>query len=247
MLASDMRTDLSRRKFPRVFHIAKNGPGAPLQNIELIWADRNTSQILDISEAGILVPSTSLVGKVKIGQSLDVHLRVNNNEPKQVQVRVLRLTAQVVSLALDSLNVQSRLKIDQEDREQLIQNSWRKLGAKTLPAAYVDCEWWHASFDTNLWLWRDPSGRPHRYILEFESLALISDGGVERQLKAPAAFDENRGYLGPLLDPLPNKVEAGCNWRERLQKIFSSNTIPGMLWSELQVDAGHSHELLLDV
>jgi hypothetical protein len=228
MSVLEARSDSMKRKFPRLF-LANRESGPPLPDVFLIWPDRTQAQILDLSESGILVSALGSLGQVKLGQVLDVRLRIGGKDPKPVSVKVLRLTGHSILLALDSLTLNGRLKMEQEDRENLIRSSWRRLSCLSLHPTFHDCDWWHSVFDTNIFIWRDSAAVPTRVIVEFESVALVYDSQGTRFLRAPSAFDEAKGYAGPFSDPLPNKVEPGHNWTERLKKVLGASLPPSVI------------------
>lgn len=200
-----------------------------LPDLQLVWPDQGVSRLHDISESGLLVPSSGLLGQVKLGQAIEVKIRREGREAQTLHVKVLRLTAHFILLSLDSLTLTGRLKLGQEDRENLITASWRPLPARFLHPSFQGAEWWHSAFDSNIWIWRDSAGVAEKVAVEFESVALVYDSQGTRYLKAPSAFDEVKGYAGPLLEPLPHKVEPGHNWFERLRKILSGPLPPELV------------------
>lgn len=231
----EFRPDLSRKKFPRLFLAFREGASLPLQNITLAWPDRTTAQVLDLSDAGLLVAAQGALAKIRVGQMLEVRLCVRNRDPRPLHVKVLRISAQAILLSLDALTVGGRLRLEQEEREDLIRISWRRLpAAGGFPPSFAQAEWWHGVFDTNLWIWRDSAGALEKFVMEFESIALIYETQGVRFVKSPSAFEEGKGYVGPMTDPLPNKVEAGHGWTHRLGKSLDSSPLPSAVWLELK-------------
>jgi hypothetical protein len=224
----DVRYETAKRKFPRLFLAIKSADLVPLPDVFLVWPDRTQSVVLDLSESGILVSSTGILGQTKLGQHLDVRLRVGGADPKSLQVKVMRLTAGCVLLSLDALTIAARLKLEQDVRENLILSSWRALPTNHLHPSFHASTWWHSAFDSNIWVWRDSAGVLQKMIVEFESVAFVYDGNGSRFLRTPSAFDEAKGYVGPYTEPLPNKVEPGHDWTQRLLKIM----VPGSQLSE---------------
>jgi len=218
----EIRADHSKRKFPRLFLATKND-FVPLPDVSLVWSDRTQSAVLDLSESGVLVSSSGVLGHTKLGQNIDVKLRVGGGDLKSLQVKVMRLTAGAVLLSLDALNIAGRLKLEQDARENLISASWRQLSTVHLHPQFHSSTWWHSAFDSNLWVWRDSAGVLQKLIVEFESVAFVYDTNGSRFLRTPSSFDEAKGYAGPYTEPLPNKVEPGHDWTQRLLKIM----VPG--------------------
>ena len=225
MNSLELRSELFKRKFPRLFLVNREKMANALPGAFLVWPDRSQTPVLDLSDAGILISSQG--APLKLGQVLEVKLQLAKHEPKTVLVKVLRLTRQTILLALDSLTLAGRLKVEQDEREVLIRSSWEKMQS-------IDSDWWHSVFDTNIWMWRDSAGVLQKMILEFETVALIYDSQGLRFVKAPSAFDEAKGYAGPLNEPLPNKVEPGHNWRDRLHKMLKASVLPEDLIKEIQ-------------
>ena len=228
----ELRSELFKRKFPRLFLVSRPSANVGLQDVFLLWPDRTQTPVLDLSDAGILILNQG--APLKLGQVLEVKLKLAQHEPKTVLVKVLRLTKETILLALDSLTLKGRSKVEQDEREILIRASWTKMPTQDLTANFQSSDWWHSVFDTNIWIWRDSAGVLQKMILEFETVALIYDSQGLRFVKAPSAFDETKGYAGPLDQPLPNKVEPGHNWRDRLHKMLKASVLPEKLIAEIQ-------------
>lgn len=229
----DIRSESIKRKFPRLFLAAAGGSAAPLQDVALAWPERTVSPVLDMSESGLVVSAAGSLSQRKPGQVLQVRLRVAGSDPQPLTVKVLRVTAGAFFLALESLTPAGRIRIGQEDRENLIRSSWRALSPVSLHPHFHNSQWWHSVFDTDVWVWRDSAGVAEKIIVEFESVALVYDAAGSRFLKSPSSLDESRGYVGAFMDPLPNKVEPGHNWGERLQKVLSE-PLPPELGAEIR-------------
>ncbi len=225
----EVRSEIARKRFPRLFLAAHGERNAPLTDVFVMFTDRVMSPVWDLSEAGLVVSSVGMLGQMRLGRHFDVKLRIQGQDPQTLSVKVSQLSAGFIFLALDSLTVTGRLKLDQDERELLIRNSWRQLSSRDLHPAFQNAEWWHSTFDSNLWVWRDSAGVPEKVILEFESVALIYDNQGTRFLKAPAAFEESKGYAGPFTDPLSHKVEPGHNWGERFRKVIGGALAPSMV------------------
>lgn len=224
----ETRTEASRRKFPRLFLLKQNDSALmrqALRDVSLVWSDQTASALFDVSESGLLVSAEKLSTQIKIGQTLEVKLRLRGLDLKVLQVKVLRLTKGMVLLALDGLTVAGRLKLEQEFRESMIRSSWQELPATDLGSYFQGAKWIHSVFDSNIWIWQDSVGVLEKLIVEFESVAFVYDPAGSRFLKTPSAFDESKGYAGPFVDPLPHKVEPGHNWVDRLLKNIEPNAV----------------------
>lgn len=218
----DQQKEIYKRKFPRLFLADKQNEitNETLANLAVVWPDKTTSNIFDLSESGLLVSSKGMLSQVKIGQNLEVRLKIKEEIGSFLKVRVLRITAGSILLMLDSISFEGRLKISQDDREFIIRSSWQSQPIFSLPSSFLgtNMTWHHSVFDSNIWLWRGASREINQMMVEFESVAFVYDQRGARYIKTPSAFDETKSYVGPLIDPLPHKVEPGHNWRERFLK-----------------------------
>ena len=220
MTSFEMRTDTMKKRFPRLFLTARGDVLPAMDRITLTWPGGHPQRVVDISESGVILSAVGLVSTLRAGTTVPVRIRMDDKEPIMLSVKVLRVTAGHLFLAFESLTLDGRLRMGQDDRESLITSAWRRLPTQSLHPSFYNCEWWHSAFDSNIWIWRNEAGSAEKIIVEFESVAMVFDTFSTRFLKTQAALDEARGYVGPLTDPLPNKVEPGHNWVHRLQKVL---------------------------
>lgn len=223
MVSLEVRSESSRKRFPRVFLASQGESLAPLPDLFVQWSDRFAGPVIDLSDAGLIVAASGIFSQVRPGKHQDVKLRIGGEDVQTLSTKVNSVLNGALFLTLDSLTTTGRLKVDQEARERLVSSSWRRLSTSSLHPSFHLSQWWHAAFDTNLWIWRDSAGVLERVLLEFESVALMFDKDGKKFLKAPASFDEAKGYAGPFTEPMSHKVEPGHNWGERIEKALRAS------------------------
>ncbi len=238
MFIEPSRESQIRRRFPRVFLASAEESLTPLSGILLALPDRTHVPILAISTAGILIPTMGILGQLRLGQILECKLKFAQNlEPVVLRLRILRLTAQAASLALDSLLFEDRLKIDQVLKDQLIFSNLKFQSMKTAPAQWRSVnnvgpvQWWNGPFDTNFLYWNEEvKGQlSARYIIEYDGIILtqdqVSDVVVGSILKKSVpTIDESKGYAGPWFDSESQKISMGTSWRARLLRLMSASS-----------------------
>lgn len=221
------KRETQRKKFPRLFLANRGETWPPLGEIFVLWPDRAPSAVVGLSEVGVLIQAQGALGVLKLGDRIEIKIRVSHQAPQNLTVKVLRMTANTILLAFDSIGTVSRLKIEQGLRETLIRQSWRQVSVANLHPQFATSRWWHSVFDSNIWIWEDSSGKIQKMILEFEGVvAIVHDQEMVRYIKAPPSFDEAKGYAGPICEPLPNKVEPGHNWVDRFVKVIEMSRLP---------------------
>jgi hypothetical protein len=224
----EARNDLfAKRKFPRLF-LAHSEATAPMSGIFIKWSDRSQSPILDMSYAGVVVPASGLVSKFKVGAGVEgASLRIENqNDPIELKLRVLRLTAQTILFGMDSINTDGRIKIEQHLKDDLVVKNLKLMNPKTILAAMQPDIWWHGPFDTNLLLWKKPnSDGVLKALIEYDSLVMIYDDGKITLMKSRSTTEESQGYSGDWMIPPVNKVSMGASWSDRVLKMLKEFSV----------------------
>lgn len=243
-----MLSNLSQsKKIPRLFLVqgvpTLGSQLPPMKGVRLLWPDylnRFESAVLDLSLSGIVVPSTQLLSKVKLGQSFDVKLKLEWDEggpanSVPLKARVVRMTGNVIGLVFESISIEGRLVLDQVAKDNLVQNHLNELSTEELSPHLRSDIWIHGPFDTNFFIWFKEDGNLKQAVIEYDHLLWIYQDGKVSLERSVSASDEARGYLAPeaLSGAAPGRhsgrVSMGASWLDRLLKLMELTANPQFL------------------
>ena len=235
-----------RRRFPRVFLAAREELLSPMSGVLLALPDRTHLPVLGMSSAGIMISPVGILGKIRLGQIMDCKLRfaiapkttdsrysTGATEPLSLRLRVIRLTATVASLALDSLNFEDRLRIEQSQKDHFIFSNIQAMETKVLPVGFHEAQWYSGPFDTNFLFWQDSQSIFQRAIFEYDGVILTVDSlnSPDPKLwnwwlkRSMPAVDEARGYAAPWQESEAQKISMGASWRMRLIRLLETTQV----------------------
>lgn len=239
------------KKIPRLFLVqgfSALGSQLPaMKGVRLLWPDylnRFESEVLDLSLSGIVIPSTQLLSKVKLGQSFDVKLKLDweegvpaNSVP--LKSRVVRMTGKMIGLVFESISIEGRLVLDQAAKDNLVQNHLSELSTAELSPHLRSDVWIHGPFDTNFFIWFKEEGNLKQVVIEYDHLLWIYQDGKVSLERSVSAGEEARGYLAPEalsggasgvgLSPISGRVSMGASWLDRLLKLMETTSNPQFL------------------
>ncbi len=214
---------LDRRKFPRLLLAHPDGQFDKLEGLQFLWPKGGKSQILDLSYSGLAISSQGFLDAVKLGDYIEAHILLPGEEQLQipVSVRVVRKTAQIIGLRIDSTSPEGRIKIDQVMKDLIVAENVRKMSPLLLHSSLQCDVWYHGPFDTNLFLWKDGLSLVRAYI-EYDNTVLVYEEGNFRVARTASTSDEAHGYGGPFLikNFLEQKLSLGHGWIDRLQRLL---------------------------
>jgi hypothetical protein len=235
--------DLSqKRKFPRVFmgsitglseQFEKSTLPLPLNGVLLALPNRTHVPVLDISVSGIVISPQGVLGQLRLGSVVDCKLKgLGLSESLPLKLRVLRLNAQSVCLMMESISSEYRLKLPQASRDQLVFQNLRPRSTLELNPLFQKGEWLHGPLDSNFLILKDEGGNLRQVIIEHDGVLLKYEPSLEgsefQMLKSNSSTEEAKGYSGPWMDGIEQKVSLGADWKERVQKrieILSETSI----------------------
>lgn len=213
----------SQKKTPRLFLNPRAPVNEPLIGVSWMWPDRSRSPVFDISLAGMLVSAKGYIGKLKLGEQFESRLDLDDKGASiQVKVRVEKISADSLSLAFESLSADRRLVIEQNLKDRiLIQNFKKMKDTSGLAPQLQGAEWFHGPFDTNFFMWQlNPGYSLEKAIVEYDHLLVIFEEGKALQVyKSGSATEAAKGYLPHLTNP-GAKISMGASWLDRLSKCM---------------------------
>jgi hypothetical protein len=214
---------VDRRKFPRLLLAHPDGQFDKLEGLQFLWPKGGKSQILDLSYSGLAISSQGFLDSVKLGDYIEAHILLPGEEQLQipVSVRVVRKTAQIIGLRIDSTSPEGRIKIDQVMKDFIVAENVRKMSPHLLHSSLQCDVWYHGPFDTNLFLWKDGLSLVRAYI-EYDNTVLVYEEGNFRVARTASTSDEAQGYGGPFLikNFSEQKLSLGHGWIDRLQRLL---------------------------
>jgi hypothetical protein len=215
-----MIIDSSRRKFPRLFLAHTDDKYLAIVGARLQWPGGVWSQVLDMSYAGLAVSSQGVLSQFKNDEVMTVQLRIGEAAPFDLQVRIVRISAPVIALKIETTSVDGRLKIDQHLKDQVIGAQTRIIDPELLHPSAKAHVWYHGPFDTNIFIWKDSEGAIQKLMIEYDNVLWNWDGATVNVVRSYSATDEAKGYAAPYLDTASPKVSMGASWSDRLKKML---------------------------
>lgn len=213
-----------RRKYPRLFLAHSDDEYSKIEGAQFLWPQGGKSQVLDLSYSGIAISAVGFLDQVKIGDYLEAHLLLPHEAHFQipVAVRVVRKAAHVIGLKVDSTNAEGRIKIDQMMKDGIVAKGLSKRSPLQLHANLKSDVWFHGPFDTNMFIWKTPSGTMEKCIIEYDNTVLIYEKGEFKVARTSSSADEAQGYVAPYLAKnfAQQKLALGQSWIERLQRLI---------------------------
>lgn len=227
-LNQNSRSSSLRYRFPRIFLSQADDVVTPVNGLLLMLPNRTFVPLLGMSSVGLIIPTTGILGQIKIGQILDCKLRFSSGvEPLVMKLKVMRLTARSAFMVFDGSLLESRIKIDQLLKDQIIFSNVIQRSTKNFSKSFQDSVWWNAPFDTNFLSWSGEDNQLKKAIIEYDGLIFIfenQNGNPIWYLKKSATnVDEVRGYTAPWIENENQKICMGVNWRERLIRLLDKS------------------------
>jgi hypothetical protein len=214
---------VDRRKFPRLLLAHPDGQFDRLAGLQFLWPKGGKSQILDLSYSGLAISSQGFLDQVKLSDYIEAHILLPGEEQQRipVSVRVVRKTAQIIGLRIDTTSPDGRIKIDQVMKDLIVADNVRKISPHLLHSSLQCDVWFHGPFDTNLFLWKDGFSLVRAYI-EYDNTVLVYEDGNFRVARTASTADEAQGYGGPFLikNFTEQKLSLGHGWIDRLQRLL---------------------------
>lgn len=217
------------RRTPRLFQNPILGDLSPMSGVMVCWEDRSTSEVYDLSLSGLMVSARGRLGKLRVGESLDLQLNiVGTKEPLILKVYVHSLSAQTIGFAFAPNQMEGRLTIDQGLKDLLILENLKQKDAKSFyPHFQLASLWITGPFDTNLFIFENSGGL--EFICEYEQLVLFYKDGKPTLLRSVAAVEESKGYLAPFLYPQKGTVKMGASWLSRLIRLLEQSSFAAQI------------------
>lgn len=212
----------------------------PLKGVSWMWPDRSRSEVFDLSLAGALISAKGLLGKIKVDQHFEIRLDLDEKADNQrtsifLKTKVAQISGNVIGLVFESLSSDRRLQIEQVVKDRLFIQNIHPVSQSMSVAHFAGAEWFHAPFDTNIFLWQsNPGYSLEKAIVEYDNCLWIFEQDHPVQVfKSGAATDPAKGYLH-IPDILQNsgvKISVGASWLDRLNKcleiIIQGAYLPG--------------------
>ncbi len=228
-----------KRKFPRLFLANEEQQLTSMAGVLLVLPDRTYLPVLGISSAGLMISPAGILSKIRLGQFLDCKVKflsqMGMGEIPHARFRVIRLTSTVASLALDSLNFEERLRIEQTQKDFLIFSNIKAHDTRVLPANFREAQWWQGPFDTNFLIWKNKETHLEFFqkaIFEYDGIILTVNSFDSRKSedwswslkKSVTTVDEARGYAAPWLELESQKISMGASWSSRLVRLLETSS-----------------------
>lgn len=215
-----MNSDANRRRYPRLFMAHKDEAYSNIVGAKVIWPNGHLSQVLDMSYAGIAVSPQGILSSIKDGQELQVQLKIGDSDAFALQVKVVRVSAALIGLKIETTSVEGRLKIDQHLKDQIVGHHTRKVSPELLHPSAKSQSWYHGPFDTNIFLWKDDQSAISKVLIEYDNLILSLENGQYDVVRSYSANEETKGYAAPYMDKNSPRVSMGASWLDRLKKLL---------------------------
>lgn len=221
------------RRTPRLFQNPVLGELSPMAGVVVCWEDRSTSEVYDLSLSGLLVSARGRLGKLRLGESLDLQLNIAGTKgPLTLKVYVHSLSAQTVGFAYAPNQMEGRLTIDQGMKDLLILENLKQKEAKSFyPHFQTASLWLTGPFDTNLFVFENSEGL--EFVCEYEQLVLFYKEGKPTLMRSSTAVEESKGYLAPFLYPQKGTVKMGASWLSRLIRLLEQSSFASRIPQEV--------------
>lgn len=208
----------SQQRIPRVQQMASLKALSPLKGVQLQWVGNKLFPLLEMSLSGFIIPSTGILSQLRLNSVMDVKLRLEGTSTTlPLQLKVRSLTANWVSLQMQSIDFDSRLKLSQPDRDRLLGLNVQSIPAKNFIALNEYSHWWHGPFDTNFLM----SADEQKLVVEYDGLCLLVEQGLMKIYRSNSVYLESGGYFASWTDPKNQKVALGKSWQDRLARVLS--------------------------
>lgn len=210
---------LFEKKYPRLLLAHREEDYRSMHRTFLVWPNGIKSSVFDISYAGLAVSSQGVLSTLKVGESYEVQLRIDELEGLPLNVKVVKIMASTIGLKIETTNIEGRLKLDQPVKEALIEMHTRPSNPEILhPIAKADY-WFHGPFDTNLFIWKSTSGGISKAFIEYDNVLLIFEDQKFSPYRSSSASEEPKGYVAPYMNLGP-KVSLGVDWLRRFKRLL---------------------------
>lgn len=218
--------EMDRRKFPRLLLAHQEQTFKELPGVFLLLPRGGKAKVLDMSYAGIAIPSQGFYDQFSLGDFFECHILFPTEGQLRIPVslRVVRKNTQIVGLKIDSTSPEGRIKIDQFLKDQIVGSSLRLLNVDILIAAFKANVWYHGAFDTNIFIWLDaPSKIVQKAIVEYDNSLLKYENGAFQVGRSSSSADEAQGYVAPYLaqEKRSFKLSLGKSWVDRLIRLLA--------------------------
>lgn len=210
------------KRLPRLFLAHDHSNFLTMSGVRAILPDRTDCRVMDISFSGVAIEARGVLSKMRVGAAVSVRLKFDNGVENQIQLRLVRLTSDMMGFAFESISPEGRLQIEQLHRDQLIKGNLQLFQTSHLHPLMRADAWVHGPFDTNFFFWKTDAGNLQKFILEYDHLILSFDAGKMKLSKSHSVVDPAKGYVGPLLDLVPSAVSVGSSWLDRLLSILDA-------------------------
>jgi hypothetical protein len=215
---------LQRRKIPRCVLGLSADRSIPLWGVKAVWEDRTETDVFDLSLTGIVLARTGVLAQMltraKKGQVIAVTLRFEGLLEKQtLSVRILDLDGERVLGMLDSIDMNGRLQLGQDLKDEMVVRNWSRVSPQELELQYRNSYWYHGPFDTNLVITSDVSG-----LIEYDGLLLKWAPQGQQFFRAPASSADGELYSHLWTTPPLAKISAGASWKQRWFRLMESVT-----------------------
>lgn len=205
-----------KNKEPRLFALSETLGAHQLSGVKLWWPDRFVSGIQDMGFSGIMIPSTQVLNRVKVGQKVVLELRVDGLDLRWPKLELLvdQISAQSIKF-LFAHTVSGRLQLAQDLKDQIIFYNLLSLPPEKLNRGDAPDYWLHGPFDTNFMVWKrgDWIAEYDGHWVSFLNQELKikrSHGFGVKALGYTQAFDQDQ----PPLHPGENFVARLTRWLE---------------------------------
>lgn len=216
-------------RVPRLFQNPNDGDYVPMVGVMVHWEDRTRSEVYDISLSGILISARGRLGKLRLGESIDLQMSIAGMpEPLILKVYVRTLSAETAGFAFAPNQMEGRFTIDQGMKDLLILENLKQKSASAFYPHFHTCHLWVTGpFDTNLFVFDNPKGL--EFICEYEQLVLFYKDGKPTLLRSSTSTEESKGYLSPFLYPQKGTVKMGASWLSRLIRLLEQSPFVGRI------------------
>lgn len=209
---------------PRLFQNPNDGDLVPMAGVTVHWEDRTTSDVYDISLSGILISARGRLGKLRLGENIDLQMSIlGMPEPLILKVYVRTLSAETAGFAFAPNQMEGRFTIDQGMKDLLILENLKQKSPKSFYPHFQNCSLWLTGpFDTNLFVFENPKSL--EFVCEYEQLVLFYKDGKPTLLRSVTSTEESKGYLSPFLYPQKGTVKMGASWLSRLIRLLEQSS-----------------------
>jgi hypothetical protein len=227
---NNLNSDFQQQKktlksVPRVTLLGGNFYQKPIHGVSLLWPDWSETSIWDLSLNGICICREGFIAqKLKTlvqNHQLEVKLKVKKTDERMnLNLSLLRLDSGMIQAAFAGTLLDSRLKIEQTIKDELVSLNLRSVSAGSLLPDFYQGRWFHGPFDTNFFLSEKLN------IFEYDNLLVRITSEQMDISKSQSVVEPSQNYSQIWKTPLPQKVSLGVSWLARLEKLVHALAIP---------------------